>query len=107
MRGTTPLKQIARKTRLDVSCLQSLETGRVLPDTALARRVLRRAFDVDQENAARLVLGLQLYDLGLRDNELRQLVIALIRKAIPERDQEEIRGIYRRHLTRSEPRPLG
>jgi hypothetical protein len=97
MRGTTPLSTLATRTRFDEGYLASLEAGRRTADEFTVRHILSRGFELDNEDVSRLVLGIELYDLGLRDNDFRQLTIDLILKAVPARAREEIRRLYHRY----------
>lgn len=94
LRGTTPLATLAAQTRFEEGYLAGLETGRQVADEFVARHILSRGFDLSKPEVTRVVLGIQLYDLGLRDNDFRQLTIDLILKAVPARTREAIRGLY-------------
>jgi hypothetical protein len=74
-----------------------VEAGQVLVEEKLAWQILRRGFDLPRPDADRLLLGIQLYDLGLKDNAIRQLVIAVIRKEMPADIQDELRQLYERY----------
>ena len=95
LRGSTPLQTIATRTTLETGYLVHLETGRLVPDSFLARHILSHGFGLPREDVTRLVLGIELYDLGLRDNEVRQLVIDLIRKAAPATVRDQLHQLYR------------
>jgi transcriptional regulator with XRE-family HTH domain len=95
LRGPLTLSALARRTALDEHYLAGLETGRQTPDEFVVRHILTRGFGLDQPDTTRFVLGLQLYDLGLRDTDLRQLVVDLITKESPKKVVEQLRRIYR------------
>jgi hypothetical protein len=95
MRGTTPLETLATRTALDPAYLARLEAGRLAADEVLVRLILIRGFELDRSEADRVVLGIQLYDLGLRDNDLRQLTLDLILGTAPAGVRDEIRRLYR------------
>lgn len=95
LRGVTPRAEIADRTRLDEPYLARIEGGRTLADEVMVRHILAKGFGLARIDVARLVLGLQLYDLGLRDPELRLLVVDLITKSIPVRVREELVALYR------------
>jgi len=97
MRGTTPVEQIAQQARIDPGYLRSVESGYRVVDQIVAYELLRKVFELDDREARRTMLGIQLYDLGLRDGELRQLVIDLIRGETPRAIQEQLRKAYRRY----------
>jgi hypothetical protein len=95
MRGVTPLVEIADLTRLDEPYLARLEGGRTFADEVMVRHILTKGFGLARAEVARLVLGLQLYDLGLRDPELRLLVIDLITKSAPVDVRKRLHALYR------------
>jgi hypothetical protein len=96
LRGHTPLTTVAAQSQLDADYLAKVEAGEVPVDLPTARHILRSGLTLSRKDTNRLLLGLQLYDLGLKDNEIRQLVIAVIRKELPRSVQDEIRQLYRR-----------
>lgn len=96
LRGQTPLTALAPLTRLAREELERIEAGRERVDEALARRLLKDGFALKKPDIDRLILGIQLYDLGLKDNEIRQLVIAVIGKELSEALQDELRQLCRR-----------
>jgi hypothetical protein len=96
LRGKTPLATIAHRCQLDLQYLENVEAGRVLLDETMARTILRDGFDLHRQDINRLVLGVQLYDLGLKDNDLRRLVIAWIRKELPPPVRDEVKQLSRR-----------
>lgn len=96
LRGQTPLSALAELARLAPEELERIEAGRVPVEEALARRILKDGFALKKPDIDRLLLGIQLYDLGLKDNDIRQLVIAVIGKELPAALQEELRQLYRR-----------
>ena len=97
LRGTTSLATLAQRTALDESYLASVEAGRRVADEFVVRHILTKGFALDRGDTQRLVLGIQLYDLGLRDNDLRQLVVDLIMKTTPGKTREQLRAHYRRY----------
>jgi hypothetical protein len=97
LRGKTPLETIGQAAALDPVYLDHLERTQVLVDLTMARHILQRGLGLPRGDANRLILGLQLYDLGLKDNELRQLVIAAIRKELPISTRTELKQLYRRY----------
>jgi transcriptional regulator with XRE-family HTH domain len=96
LRGETPLLLVAQRLGLAPEYVAQVEAGQVLVDPETARRLLRQGFAVHRQDVGRLILGVQLYDLGLRDNEIRQLVIGVIRKEWPAPVREELKQLYRR-----------
>lgn len=98
LRGRTPLPEVAQRMRLAAHELTEIEAGRVPVDRATARRLLRRGFALPRPDVERLILGVELYDLGLKNNEIRQLVIAVIRNELPDSLCQELQGLYRRHV---------
>jgi transcriptional regulator with XRE-family HTH domain len=98
LRGRTPLPELAARTGLEEPYLSQIETGAIVPDEAVVRQILHDGFQLDRKDIHRLILGLQLYDLGLKDNELRQLVIAVIRRELPAAARAELKEFYRRYL---------
>jgi len=95
LRGKHSLSQIAERSDLDADYLANVETGRPLIDVALARTILERGFELDPLDVTRLILGVQLYDLGLTDNDFRQLTIDLMLKLTPKEVRSEVRRLYR------------
>jgi transcriptional regulator with XRE-family HTH domain len=98
LRGRTPLADIATRMDLHEPYLMEIETGAQRPDETLARRILREGFALPRKDIDRLILGLYLYDLGLKDNDLRQLVIALIRRELPPPARAQLKELARRYL---------
>jgi hypothetical protein len=97
LRGKTPLLTIARRSQLAADYLGNVEAGQVPIDETMARHILRHGFDLHRQDTNRLILGLKLYDLGLKENDLRQLVIGLIRKELPPAARTELKQWYRRY----------
>src|SRR4051794_15699920 len=64
MRGSIPLDELAARTGFDGEYLKSLEAGRLPADEFIARHVLSRGFRLGRDDVDRLILGIQLYDLG-------------------------------------------
>lgn len=95
MRGTIPLGKIAQRIRREPQFLENIESGRVVPDERVARAILTRGFDLDADESRRAILGIQLYDLGLKDNDIRQLVIAVIEGSVPETTRASLKRHYR------------
>lgn len=100
MRGTIPVARIAEQAGIDAGYLRSVENGQHVMPEILAYEILRQVFELTEREALRVLLGLQLYDLGLTDNELRQLVVDLVRKEVPKPIEEQLRKIYRRYAPR-------
>ena len=98
LRGKTALEMMAQHAELDPADLAQIEAGHRVVDQGVASRILQRGLGLPRKDAHRLILGLHLYDLGLKDNDLRQLVIALIRKELPPTTQDELRHVYRRTI---------
>src|SRR5688572_22165982 len=97
LRGETSLSTVAERAHFDELYLAQVEEGEVAVDEATAGQILRESFDLNRSDTDRLILGIQLYDLGLRDNQLRQLVIDLIRKETPQPIRSELRQLYQRY----------
>jgi hypothetical protein len=95
LRGTTSLEQLSERTGRTPEELTQIEAGQLAVDEREARQLLKQSFALPRTDVDRLLLGIQLYDLGLKDNELRQLVIALIRKELPTAIQDSLRELYR------------
>jgi hypothetical protein len=95
LRGTTPLATIAKRTTFDEGYLASLESGRRVADEFTARHVLARGFELDKSDVTRVILGVQLYDIGLRDPDFRQLVVDLVVKKTPAPVRDKLRRLYR------------
>jgi hypothetical protein len=96
LRGKTPLATIALRSQLDLQYLEAVEAGQVPPDEPMARTILRDGFALHRQDINRLVLGVQLYDLGLKDNNFRQLIIAWIRKELSPPIRDELKRLSRR-----------
>jgi hypothetical protein len=96
LRGSTPLADLAARTGLPEAYLTNVEAGTTPVDEAMARSLLRTGFALPRQDIHRLILGLHLYDLGLKDNDLRQLVIAAIRQELPEPLQVALKELSRR-----------
>lgn len=95
LRGTTSLEELARKTALEESYLAGVEAGKRVAEEVIVRHILRTGFALSVRDTTRLVLGIQLYELGLRDNEIRQLVVDLITREVTEAVRERVRLAYR------------
>ena len=83
LRGATSLEAISDRTGLSARYLAKVEAGEVVVDEEAARQIIRSGFGLPVADEEHLILGIQLYDLGLRDNTLRQIIIAIIRKEAP------------------------
>jgi hypothetical protein len=95
MRGTTSLEELAARTGIEAPRLAYVESGRLTADEWLARLILRQGFELEKPDIDRLILGIELYDLGLRDNEVRQLLVDFISKTAPTHLGERLRELYR------------
>jgi hypothetical protein len=93
LRGQTPLETLGERTGLDPASLAQVESGKVVMEESQARHLLRQGFDLPRSDVDRLLLGIQLYDLGLKENAVRQLVIAVIRKEAPPDTQAALRQL--------------
>lgn len=100
MRGSTSLTEIADRTTLDESYLARVEGGRAVADEFVVRHILAKAFDLERRDITRVVLGIQLYDLGLRDSDLRQLTVDLITQDAPTKVRERAKQLYREYAGR-------
>ncbi len=67
LRGQTSLETMAERAGLEADYLAQVEAGQILVEEKLARQILRRGFDLHRPDADRLLLGIQLYDLGLKE----------------------------------------
>jgi hypothetical protein len=93
--GAVPMEQVAERTGFDLRYLRNLVERRQIADELVARHILKTGFRMEEPDVDQLILGIQLFDLGLRDNEFRQLVIDLIRKTTPVPVREQLRRLYR------------
>jgi transcriptional regulator with XRE-family HTH domain len=98
LRGAIPLETVGERAGLAPEHLTQIEAGELPVEEASARHILRRGLDLPRSDVDRLLLGIQLYDLGLKDNEIRQLAIAVIRREVPAPIQEELKQLYRRAI---------
>ena len=98
--GNLPLAELARRTALDEQYLERIEAGRLVTEVVIVRHILFKGFRLERPYVQRLVLGIQLFDLGLRDNDLRQLTVDLITRRTPPRIREQIRALYHRYADR-------
>lgn len=99
MRGQVPRAEIAERAGLEEAYLEDIESGRITPDERVASRLLRLGFALDTAETRRAILGIQLYDLGLKDNEIRQLVVDVMLGAAPEGVRQQLRRLYARYAT--------
>ena len=97
LRGETPLIAVADQCGVDSTFLRTIEEGRRPIDEASARRILVKGFAMERQDIAKAILGLQLYDLGLRDNQLRLLVIDAITGGLTKRELVAFRAIRQPH----------
>lgn len=97
LRGHTALEAVAALAHLDAEYLGLVEAGRITPDETRARHILTNGLALNRQDTDRLILGLQLYDLGLTDNDLRQLVIAAIQNQLPTAVRAELKRLYCRY----------
>jgi len=77
-----------------VALLRAIETRRKPVDEALARQILTEGFALDPLDTERLIIGVRLYDLGLRDNAIRPLVADVILKTVPDSIRRQLRHLY-------------
>jgi transcriptional regulator with XRE-family HTH domain len=99
LRGPVSQPEMARRLGISEGYLSKLETGRKVPAEARAHALLCLGFALPPKEATRLLLDVQLADHGLRDPELRQLVIDLIQKRMPSVVRRELRQLYRRYAS--------
>jgi hypothetical protein len=97
LRGQTPLETIGDRAGLEADYLAQVEAGEVVVEEKQARQILRRGLALPRPDTDRLLLGIALYDLGLKDNAIRQLVIAVIRKEAPPEIQDELDQLSQRY----------
>lgn len=83
MRGKLPLQELARRARVPFGILERIAAGKQVPEEAQARQILRMGLELTPEDVERTLLGLRLYDLGLRDNGVRELVTDEILGRLP------------------------
>lgn len=100
MRASTPLATIAEYTGLSPDYLLRIEEGRLVVDAETASNLLLKGFGLTEAEVHRLILGVQLYDLGLRNADMRKIVTDLIRKEAPAGAAGALRETYRRLTTR-------
>lgn len=94
LRGTTPVEVIAARCEYPASTLRILERNR-RPVTILeARYLLERGFELDRRDVDRLIVGIRLYDVGLRDNAIRALSTDSVLGTIPNRVRHQLRELY-------------
>jgi transcriptional regulator with XRE-family HTH domain len=98
LRGKNPPAEMASRMGIAEHELAQIEAGELPVDRATARRLLRRGFVLPRPDIERLILGVELYDLGLKDNDIRQLVMAVIRKEAPAQVGKELKALYRRTI---------
>lgn len=101
MCGRVPLTVLARRAQVPLQVLEGIAAGKQLPTESVARRILGRGLELSPEDVERTVLGVLLHDLGLRDNEVRQLVIAEILGTLPARFRARLFRLAREHAERS------
>jgi hypothetical protein len=101
LRGSTPLQVVAARSELDEALLHGIEAGRRPVDEALARHILLKGFALDPLDTQRLILGVRLFDLGLRDNLVRPLIADVILKTVPAKTQRQLRQLYRDYTSGS------
>lgn len=99
LRDQTPLEEIAARGGLDLDLLQNVEAGRKPVDEFLARQILADGFGLEAPDIDRLIVGVRLYDLGLRDNAIRPLIADVILKTVPATVRRELQEIYRRYTS--------
>lgn len=85
VQGNLTLEEIARRAHLALPLLEQITSGQREPDEAQARQILTRGLEMEPEDVERALLGLRLYELGLRDNDVRQLIADEIRGVLPVR----------------------
>ena len=94
LRGDTPLQIIAARCELEEAFLRGIEAGRTRVDEAIASHILLKGFELDPLDTRRLVLGVRLFDLGLRDNAIRPLIADVILNTAPAKIRRQLRQIY-------------
>jgi hypothetical protein len=95
LRGITPVEQLAERIGVSAEFIVNVETAVTPIGESTARYFLKHGFGLDQNEVKRLILGIRLYDLGLRDNIVRQFVEDVILKTAPPDVQAELRRLYR------------
>lgn len=95
LRGTHPLPTLAEASGVAAAFLAGVEAGEHVVDPETARRILARGLGLPPAEVERLLLGIQLYDLGLRDASLRKIVIAVIHKEAPPGARAAVIQAYR------------
>jgi transcriptional regulator with XRE-family HTH domain len=100
MRGQVSIAELAEKAGVYPEALAKVEAGRLSPDEGMVRLILGRGLGLPREDVDRTGLGLRLYDLGLRDNDIRQLVIDVLQRRIPDAARAELKRLYRGYAGR-------
>lgn len=105
MRGGLPLAELARRAKVPFVALERIATGEQIATEAQARQILGRGLELTPADVERVLLGLRLYDLGLRDNDVRQLVADEIHGLLPARMRARLFRLAREYSQRPHSRP--
>lgn len=103
LRGTMQAQALARRLGMPKSYIANIEAGRKTPSERQARRILEHGFGLTGDEADRCLLHVLLFDYGVRDEPVREVLIDLIERA--KRDPDPGGELERllELLTRSEP----
>lgn len=100
LRGTIPLKELARRVGLSDTYLSNVEAGRRTLSEEKARSVLERGFGLAEDQSTRLILEAKLLDYGI-EGEIRELVADLIQDTLPQRLRRELLKLYHNAAAKS------
>jgi hypothetical protein len=98
MRRSVSLVDLSERTGYAVAILEGIELRRMPANELQAREILARGFSLERADVDRLILGLKLYELGLKDNDFRLLTIDVIRDELPIATRDAIRKLYLDYL---------
>jgi transcriptional regulator with XRE-family HTH domain len=100
LRGTIPLKELARRVGLSDTYLSNVEAGRRTLSEEKARSVLERGFGLAEDQSTRLILETKLLDYGIK-GEIRELVADLIQDTLPQGLRRELLKLYHNAAAKS------
>ena len=81
LRADEPLSLLVDRLGVPKSYIVNLEAGRKKPTEKQARRILKVGFGLTEDEASRCILHVLLFDYGVHDEPVRDILIEVIEQA--------------------------